>query len=83
MSLSSSHTIEQRNSIIDVEDVDPGLVDHRINSSTSLHSMDDDLHPQLDLQKETKININGHHDISQETPLKKIFQRCKNECCII
>merc|ERR1712012_414630 len=24
---------------IDIEDVDPGLVDHRINSSTSLHSM--------------------------------------------
>ena len=29
----------------DIEDVDPGLVDHRAYSSTSLHSMDDDLHP--------------------------------------
>ena len=29
----------------DIEDVDPGLVDHRVYSSTSLHSMDDDLHP--------------------------------------
>ena len=42
----------------DDEDVDPGLVDHRKNSSTSVHSMDDDINPYA---AASKLGSNGHH----------------------
>jgi len=65
----------------DIEDVDPGLVDHRVYSSTSLHSMDDDLHPNPVADHSKKHTDVGEMK-SPATSLKKIFKRCQN-CCII
>jgi len=67
----------------DIEDVDPGLVDHRAYSSTSLHSMDDDLHPNLDTDHSKKHTTqeNGS-ETGPALMLKKVIKRCKN-CSII
>ena len=67
----------------DIEDVDPGLVDHQAYSSTSLHSMDDDLHPNLDTDHSKKHTTqeNGS-ETGPALMLKKVIKRCKN-CSII
>ena len=64
----------------DDSDDDPGLVDHRANSSTSIHSMDDDLNnlKKPDQLKKSKSVIRLHeHKIS---PVKRIYHTC---CCIL
>ena len=44
------------------EEEDPGLVDHQAYSSTSLHSMDDDLHPEME-----NGSHHNHHQKKVET----------------
>ena len=67
----------------DIEDVDPGLVDQRINSSTSLHSMDDDLQPGH-LQTHADAAKWNAQEFNQPNPnggLKKMLSNFKS-CCI-
>ena len=65
---------------------DPGLLDHRINSSTSIHSMDDDLRMdsgesnQTNFQKKIQIEKSGStirlHEI--------VKRKCQSfDCCVI
>lgn len=71
---------------VDIEDVDPGLVDHRINSSTSLHSMDDDLHPEIDLEngkKHHNTNQESSHEVGLVSSMKKMLKKGRETCCII
>lgn len=64
----------------DVEDVDPGLVDQRANSSTSLHSMDDDLQAQPS-QTSNGVKWQAQESHQNPGPLKKILSNFKS-CCI-
>ena len=78
----------------DEEDKDPGLVDHRANSSTSLHSMDDDLHhPELEnhhngLKKEAAggrvaLDIHSEDYKGREAgPMQKMLCSLKS-CCVL
>lgn len=68
----------------DDEALDPGLLDHRVNSSTSIHSMDDDLRLPADGasmsnngQERSKSTIRLHED----GPVKRICQTF--QCCCI
>ena len=69
----------------DAEDEDPGLVDHRKNSSTSVHSMDDDINPYA---AASKLG-NGHHSSTiklHEEPNTCSWSAIKDrvrKCCVI
>lgn len=63
------------------EEEDPGLVDHQAYSSTSLHSMDDDLHPEME-----NGSHHNHHQKKVEdgspSPFKRLCDSMKS-CWVV
>lgn len=66
---------------------DPGLLDHRINSSTSIHSMDDDL--RMDSGESNQTNFHKKIQIENSSGstirLHEVVKRkCQSmDCCVI
>ena len=61
---------------------DPGLLDHRIDSSTSIHSMDDDLRlDDYEYKKSKKKNVEKSDSVIKlhDSPVKKVCHSL--DCC--
>jgi len=72
----------------DDEDVDPGLLDHRKHSSSSVHSMDDDLNQSHQVAASKLQNGHGstiklHDEAGGSCSWTAVKERVLERCCVI